>query len=215
MLHLGFERAPDDIRAYIEENFHLAASAPNAVADNPVTGTGIRVPEPEVSDVSGDGIPGRPPAPEHQFEIEEQDLEDTSRPRRPRPVPPPKSRKPSVVDSYLISRGFALERDSTYVAGNTRLVKPSDGSVWWEEIGLNQEVIRFLYFLSADIENESIEIDADVWHLIERMPETRVLVLRSADSVPILISGTELITRRDNGLLKIIASRYRIVLDPQ
>jgi hypothetical protein len=63
------------------------------------------------------------------------------------------------------------------------------------------------------LEREPLQIDAEVWGLIDKFQDTYALVLSDAQDDPIEITGAGLRTMRDGGQLTLYPATYRLVYD--
>ena len=207
-LAYSFERAPDDIRAYMEENFELAAEAPRPQLTVPDRSE-VTV-EPQTEIISPDSSPD-----DSQVDLWPPPSDPQPTPERdttPKPRKPPGPRRPSLMEDYLALSGFAEKGDGLFSAPDGRRMRPPAGnSKWWEVLGQDGFVRERLFPLNASINDHSVELDADVWALIEQNPGIQSLLLRDTGGKPIQLPGKEVMEMLNSGTISIVASRYRIV----
>ena len=71
---------------------------------------------------------------------------------------------------------------------------------------------RFGYLpVNRCLELEPLELDAEVWALLDRRPSLYAFILPRPDGAPVEVAGTLLRSMRENGDLTLYPARYRIV----
>jgi hypothetical protein len=63
------------------------------------------------------------------------------------------------------------------------------------------------------LESDPLQIDAEVWGLIDRFPETYALILADPQERPIELIGSRLHSMKENGAIKLYPASYRVVFD--
>jgi hypothetical protein len=61
------------------------------------------------------------------------------------------------------------------------------------------------------LEHEPLQLEADIWSLIEQQPESYALILSSVDGAPVEFAGTQLRRMRDEGKVTLYPASYRLV----
>jgi len=57
------------------------------------------------------------------------------------------------------------------------------------------------------------QLEADVWGLLDKFPDTYALILASPSGEATEVSGRQLRSLRDNGYLKVYPASYRIAVE--
>src|SRR5690625_7670898 len=78
---------------------------------------------------------------------------------------------------------------------------PAGNSKWWEVLGQDGFVRERLFPLNASINDHSVELDADVWALIEQNPGIQSLLLRDTGGKPIQLPGKEVMEMLNSGTI--------------
>jgi hypothetical protein len=60
---------------------------------------------------------------------------------------------------------------------------------------------------------EPLQLDADIWDLLDKFPDTYALILASPSGEATEVSGRQLRSLRDNGYLKVYPASYRIAVE--
>jgi hypothetical protein len=65
------------------------------------------------------------------------------------------------------------------------------------------------------LEREPLEIEADIWSLIDSFPDTYAVVLTDVEDNPVEIMGSQLLAMRQTGEIKLYPARWRLKKDPK
>lgn len=228
-----FGRSVEDVTEYFEENFKLAPRLSHAsteggeqAPENHATRTvkvGAEVdaaPSETGSDDSGDpevtveaeptGVDAEP-IDEPDAVKGELDGVDTGPPRDRHP---PKQAKPSIIERFARSQGFQKEGDDRYFhADGSWIGKAQDDRFPWERRAANGSLVRHYWPKDHCLEQEPLQLEADVWSLIEKFPDRYALILSTLQGDPIEVPGARLCAMRDDGDLTLYPATYRLVLD--
>lgn len=236
-LDYSFERAPEDVLAYMEQNFTLgpkeesaeagtgAASArPNSEAhgDDGASTTQSHEHTPTASDPSEPLLTGEEPASEESVapldddEPSEQnepavDESDSTHPRAPRPPA-----KPSIIERFALAHGFSPDGGDRYFREDGSWIGKVTGSPFpWERRSASGDLVR--HYLAKDhcLEIEPLELAADLWALIDGMPDDYALVLADASGAPTELLGTQLRELKSRERLKLYPAAYRLVMETE
>lgn len=250
-LAYSFERAPNDIRAYLEQNFTLAAEDFNVpIRLSIVPGAGIEQSvddsspsaESEVMEQGAKAVDepdqmGDSPGPQYcEAELPAQERPDESvqldqdqdasakevshtpidaadeKPLRKTT----KSFRPSLIERYAIAKGLRSLTTKEFVGHDGQWIRPSNGMRFpWATGMSNEENIRFLFPIEHCLEEDPLEIEAEVWALLEQKPEIYSLVLVDADGQPVEVPGTQLREFRRIGKIVLHPATYRVVLSSE
>lgn len=240
-IKLCFERHPDFVCNYVEENFELiplADLAPVVVAKanegtdlatnaNPKEPALNNAPdtsqndvddiweadegqaEQEIDTVSDDeGEGGDTETPGHDFADESPDDElITPHPRKP------KVHKPQLIERYAASKGFRKDGDHYYFNDDGGSIGKANGSLFpWELRNASGDVLKYLLPKEHCLDKEPLQLEAEIWGVLEKNPETYLLVLVNPDDEPVEVSGKLLTELRERGVLALHPSTYRLVI---
>ena len=216
-----YERRGDDIRAYFDENFrlvdavqdgspradeahHAGRSATQPVAD------GVDVQLTSSSGAYGElPIEGGQPGAEPEEEPEEPDL-DHEISARLRPRGP---RRPSLIERFSMARGFREIAPGFYEHPDGRTLGRLDGAAsWWEIASASGEVLRCFRPIDHCLEHAPLELDHEIWTLLQANPETYALILSSQAGEPVEFTGSRLNILIEAGALTLFPATYRLVI---
>jgi hypothetical protein len=232
-LNYCFGRSSDDVAEYLEENFHLGPRpAPSASEARPDV-TGSHVPsesEPATADTdtavhagaSGDGASDGPLAPESiDDEAEPAETPEPARgdvervdpvPAKDRPAPKPA--KASIMERFARSQGFQKDgEDRFFYADGSWIGKAHDSSFPWERRTARGELVRHYWPKDHCLELQPLQLEADIWGLIDKFPDRHSLILSTPQGDPVEVPGARLRAMRESGELTLYPATYRLVLD--
>jgi hypothetical protein len=234
-LNYCFERSSEEITEYFKENFKLIprdyvplsnnnfVSSPDEKA---ATDTGVALPQHPPEDVSTgdervakgkevDVLPGRQPegdggpskdGDENTGESEEMD--GTTR----KVYPHPKPTKPRIIERFAQGMGFRRDGDDRFFHEDGRwLAKTTGNSFPWEMRTAAGEVLRYFWPKEHCLEQEPLQLEADIWGLMDRFPEIYALVLSNPQGDPVEVKGAFLRAMRTDGKIILYPATYRLV----
>ena len=76
---------------------------------------------------------------------------------------------------------------------------------------MSGDLVRFYWPKDHCIEREPLQLEADVWWLIEKQPETYAFILSDIDGNPVEVTGDRLRTMNEAGEITLHPSTYRLV----
>jgi hypothetical protein len=235
-LHYSYERSPEDVRAYLEENFALLPDDREVVCDS---GEGA-VPHPEghrqldaiegqplmdaldseAADAPPAGAPGLiaslvvPPTEEvARPESREEPGTDAAgvtvrQQAKPRPV------GPSVIERLASAQSFRQDGDGRFLREDGSWIGRTRGDRFpWERRTASGDLVRYYWPVDHCLEREPLEVQADVWKLIEQRPDDYALVLSSVMGGAVELTGARLREMRERGEIALHPATYRIVYD--
>ena len=230
-LDYSFERAPEDIREYLEENFKLCPlnSIPEEFvvevhphdtdkaephhADNTdqVDQESEQTERPIAQPVASDGEGEVESASAAKTEDESRaDLDYEG--KTPQPRPKPKPAKPSLIERFAESQGYAKKNKDRYTHEDGGWIARANGDRFpWERRRADGILTRYLLPKNHCLEREPLRIEADVWELIDQHPETYALVLTNVEGIPVEIDGSRLRAMRKAGRITLFPATYRLV----
>jgi hypothetical protein len=231
-LAYAFERSPEDIKAYLEENFTLGpeqkagasvVEAPTPVA--PVDGDAVNEPsnapgeaakpvgEAAASDQSllEDDEPATPPGPEQpNQETADELLEPETFSRPHMPAKPP---RPSVIARFALALGYKADGEDRFYHSDGSWIGRANGARFpWEQRSAGGEVQRHYYPKDHCLQREPLQVEADVWGLLDQKPDGYSFILVNPEGEPVEMTGARLRALRDGGEITIHPATYRLVL---
>lgn len=237
-IKLCFDRSPKFVTEYVEANFKLTPreeidtgntdeklstdekSAPDTDAQSPQLTEGRTPPGATVGTFIGDEVftlSGEPEdedvAKEDIVKDEEDQIEtsdgDDKRPgdnHHREPV------KPTVIERFARSQGFNQDQQGRFLHTDGTWIGKTIGDRFpWEKRSASGDVICYYWPKDHCLERQSLELEADVWGLIDIRPETYALILINPEGDPIEVPGVELQKMLENGELTFHPATYRIV----
>ncbi|MGO9683598.1 MAG: sacsin N-terminal ATP-binding-like domain-containing protein [Beijerinckiaceae bacterium] len=225
-IKLCFERPPDFVAEYLEENFELAPEGTIlAVAkkrEAPIDGEEHQAPTDDSTPDRGatDDFPSvdeTSEAPEDGLTLKEIGEEDVPEPPSPslrlvkvRSTPP----KIPLMERFALGLGFRKDGEDRFSHANGSLItKIPEGSFPWEQRTRSGDLVRCYRAKDHCLEREPLQIESDVWTLIEKFPDRYALVLANPKGEPVELSGVRLRQLSDDGLIKLYPATYRIVFE--
>jgi hypothetical protein len=128
---------------------------------------------------------------------------------RPRIVIKP--RKASIIERFAMSQGFKKDGDDRFVHPDGSWICRTNGARFpWERRDHSGELERFYWHKDHCLEREPLQLEADVWALIDKHPDKYALVLANLDGDAIEVTGARLRTMCDEGEVKLYPATYRI-----
>jgi len=234
-LDYSFERSPEDVRAYLEENFTLApvghadhveeqmdgpasevVGVPNEKAPASESSAATTVTGDIVEATSGEG--GPPPEPNTvptDETYEEGEGEDggasTDRTRTPQ-----RAGKPSIMERFAAAHGFRKDGEGRFFHSDGSWIARTSGDCFpWVLRTAAGDVARYYWPKDHCLDSEPLVVETDVWGLIDGRPEVYALVLVDADGEAIEMTGIRLHALREQGRLKLYPAAYRLVVETE
>jgi hypothetical protein len=234
-IKLCFDRPLDFVTEYIEENFSLNPRE-EIEDEEPV------VSSPQESSTTNDesGAQGRSgetdnlgdddwePDQEDEFKETEvaaanddsdgpsgaSDENDDHADAIPTPGPKPKANRPSIMERFALGQGYEKDGESRFFDDHGNWIGKANGTLFpWEQRSASGEVIRHYWPKDHCLEREPLQLDAEIWGIVENQPETYALVLSNPEGNPVEISGRRLCEMREHGDLTLHPSTYRLVYE--
>lgn len=228
-LDYSFERAPDDVRAYLEENFALAPAdqcdqgdAPGTTADaasdreeptraaGSSTATTLSADPGEAGGAAG-GLPtdaaGEPAGDADDQEPDASEWTVSARsPRRPS--------RARIIERFAAAQGFDRDGDGRFVHPDGSWIAKTSGDRFpWEHRTAAGSLVRYYWPIGHCLDLEPLEIPADVWGLIEGSAGLYSLILVDFDKNPVEMTGDRLKELLRQERLRLFPAAYRLVLE--
>lgn len=235
-LAYAFERSPEDIQAYLEENFSLGPDRVEQLVvgeerhdqadehgqhadaeDRPLS------PSPELSkpdnietdDVMLDEAVEEPTtAPAHPDQPVDPNRELLPSDVLAKPRPAPRPARPSVIARFAYAKGYKADGDDRFFHSDGSWIGRANGSRFpWECRSSSGEVLCYYYPKEHCLELEPLQIEADVWGLLDQRPTDYSFILTTPDGEPVEMTGSRLCEMREGGEITIHPATYRLVYD--
>jgi hypothetical protein len=233
-LAYAFERSPADIKDYLEENFTLGPEQTTVVPVSevppeaaPVGGKAMDEPTQDPQDAAPDGAeaarvndqalaeheePASPPEPEAPPQEPDGGLLEPETVSRPRP--PQKPARPSVIARFALALGYKPDGEDRFYHSDGSWIGRANGARFpWERRSSGGEVQRLYYPKEHCLEREPLQIEADVWGLLDQKPDAYSFILVNPEGEPVEMTGARLRALRDGGQITIHPATYRLVYD--
>lgn len=126
-----------------------------------------------------------------------------------------KPRKQSIMEQFASSQGYKKEDDNNFIhPTGIRISKVNHGSIFpWEKLSAAGEVICRFWPKDHCLEHEPLQLEAELWGMIDKYPDTCSLILTNPEGKPTQLSGDALCSMRENGKITIHPATYRLVYE--
>lgn len=238
-LTYAFGRPPEDIRAYFRENFSLGPET--SAIETPIEATESqgrdatpedRVAEADDARTSDDGQEGnvvwRPG--EEPVDPEADEGEGAAAPQTDEPPTgageevvdhqqsgkPRASSKPGrlpIMARFAALHGYRPDDNGRLVAADGGWIGRVSGAIFpWERRTSTGDLDRQFYPKEHCLSEAPLQIEAEVWSLLDQKPDVYSLIVTDAEGGPLEISGARLRGLREKGRLSIHPASYRLVV---
>ena len=232
-LAYAFERSPEDIQAYLEENFSLGPER----AEAPTPGEQHHDYVDQHEKVGDAEDPPQPPRPDFpnaddintdEVLLDDADDEPRTRPEHParppepeiltpdtlaRPRPAPKPPRPSVIARFAHAKGYKADGNDRFFHSDGSWIGRANGSRFpWECRSSSGEVLCHYLPKEHCLEHEPLQVEADLWGLLDQKPDAYSFILVNPEGEPVEMTGARLRALRDAGEITIHPATYRLVL---
>jgi len=221
-LDFSFDRSPEEVREYLGTNFELTdpVAEPIGSEDEPEVPNGR--PEPLVEQ-EGPPVGFRPEGEggeEGESETDTGEVEGESPSQAPpRPEPsrvvraPSSPPKPDVLERFVQLYAFSADGAGRFVhRDGDQITRRSDSPFPWERRGLDGDLIRCYRPIDRCLEAEPIQLDSEVWALLDQNPDTYALLLTDAGGRPVEVTGADLRARLERQEITLYPASYRLVM---
>jgi hypothetical protein len=228
-LNYCFGRSVEDVTEYLEENFKLGtpSTVSTAVAGARDDAPGATSPLPstqesQAASIAAEADEGRAFG-ETESTVEEvepsdddvreiSDDQDKSGKPPPKDRPPPKPARLNVMERFARTQGFQKDGEDRFFHADGGWIAKVDGERFpWERRTANGDLVRRYWSKDHCLEQEPLQLEADIWALVDKFPEIYALVLSDSRGKPVEMSGARLRAMRDGGELTLFPASYRLV----
>jgi hypothetical protein len=231
-MDFSFERPREQVQEYLEANFQLAEFVPEhseageRFMDGEPVGLEREAGTSAQDDGPSDGQPTADEQEEGQDPGERPELEGERPPdsgskptgpaAAPRPRPPSlpaKLLKPELMERFALQSDFHGDGDDRFVHDSGEWIGRVRGSTFpWERRGMRGDLLRCYFPREQCLDAEPLELESDVWGLLDGNPDTHALVLIDLHGKPMELTGADLRARLDKQEIKLYPARYRLVM---
>lgn len=211
-LDFSFERSATQVREYLEENFDLAPAEARTEPAVALGGSETEIAE----EVNAAPEQGAADAGEAEPLLDDSGENESA----PQPVDSnepqardPKPAKPSILERFARARGFQRAGDNRFRHADGSWIARSDGRFPWEKRSAGGDLLRLYWPKDHCLERDPLEIEADIWALLDQKPELYALILADRSGAPIEVPGARLRAMRDAEQLTLYPAAYRLVVD--
>jgi len=213
-LNYCYGRSPWDVTEYIEENFELVKK--EDVEEYVVPGR-----DASVSSSSAQAHPVEQTTASEMEEWEEEWKNEESCEDTPEEDGKPKKRrsskqtKPSIIERFARRMGYKKDgENSFYHPDGSRIKKVNVNNFQWERYSASGELVRSYWPKDHCLQMEPLQLDAEVWGLVDRFPQSHAFILSDPEGEPVELTGESLRTMREEGEITLYPATYRIVYEP-
>ena len=131
-----------------------------------------------------------------------------------RPRPQAKPPRPSVIARFALAQGYKGDGDDRFFHPDGSWIGRVSGARFpWERRSAGGEVLRHYFPKEHCLEREPLQIEADIWGLLDQKPDNYSFILVNTEGDPVEITGTRLRALREGGKMTIHPATYRLVYD--
>jgi hypothetical protein len=114
---------------------------------------------------------------------------------------------------FALAQGYKADGDDRFFHSDGSWIGRSNGARFpWERRSASGEVLRHYYPKEHCLEREPLQIEADVWGLLDQKPDVYSFILVKPEGEPVEMTGARLRALRDDGEITIHPATYRLVL---
>jgi hypothetical protein len=224
-LDYSFERSADEVHAYLEENFKLVTLASDSVDPPTAEADAISSDQPSFAQDS----PAKEPL--ESWDHPDAQIKEVPENESPKPVEPqtelpdhasnkdrkpPRPARPSLMERFAGAEGFRKDSEGRFFHPDGSWIAKTSGMRFpWERRTKSGEIARYYWPDDRCLENATLELDADVWALIRKFPETYALILTDARDEPVEVTGILLMDWLESGKLKLYPASYRLAMESE
>lgn len=228
-LAYAFERSPSDIKDYLEENFMLGPEQTMAAPMLEVLPTATPINDnagnEPVEEQRGAAADRGEATPVNDLELSKEEPAHEPPPQEPeggllepatvgRPRAPAKSQRPSVIARFALALGYEADGEDRFYHSDGSWIGRTNGARFpWERCTASGEVQRRYYPKEHCLERDPLQIEADVWGLLDQKPDVYSFILVNPAGEPVELTGARLRAMRDGGKITIHPATYRLVYD--
>ncbi|MBN1363341.1 MAG: hypothetical protein JW976_00915 [Syntrophaceae bacterium] len=218
-LNYCFERKPEDIKEYFEENFKLVSPDDVKITgkektEKPESNKEDTKP-PESNDKEVPTIEGLTKEDERNKETVDEDNEDnvlTNENDKEQKVHHPSKPQPRLIEIYAKKMGFQRDGENRFFHEDGRCIEKTFDKLFpWEMRNSKGEIIRYYWVENHCLEKEPLQIKFEIWTAMEGAPFICALILVNESGEPVEKLGAQLKEMRNRQEIEICPATYRLV----
>lgn len=210
---LCYERSPDFVMEYLEDNFKLA---PHIDEDEPGRPDAREIQPDTIEGQSGAVSPSRDGQLLEVVQPEETASQNNDANGGYKPSMPSKSRTtrfvhPSLIERFARVQGFIASGTGKFKHEDGRSLERTPGNAFpWGLRSAQGTIVQYYLPKEHCIQKEPLQLDVTIWELCMQHPTSYSLVLTDADGAPDLWPGSKLAKMREQGRLVLYSAAYRL-----
>src|SRR5207249_4385632 len=107
--------------------------------------------------------------------------------------PSAKPQKPDLIERFAARHGFVRESEVRFFHENGAWIGRTNGMRFpWERRTANGDLVAYYWPQDRCLDHEALELEADVWALLQEAPATYALLLADADGGAMELFGRKL-----------------------
>ena len=229
-----FDRSPEYVTDYLEETFNLTpqqrvteavlqpidsnfANAEEIVGQTDIQGSASNLPDGKTVNVEPFDL-----SPPPQIEVDADRESGESEPGETEPVYGEAKAnrnhhvaKPSIMERLALKNGYRKDSEDRFFHPDGSWISKPSGSRFWERHTADGRLSQYYWPREHCLEREPLEIEADIWSLIDSFPDTYAVVLTDVQENPVEIMGARLLAMRQTGEIKLYPARWRLKREPK
>ena len=210
---LCYERPPEFINEYLEDNFNLAPPQEKDYLDAPANSE--KNPDIDEADVLDEQAPDDRDTNYDEPEVDPPTADDDNSEDdtpTPRPARPARTPQPTIIERFARTQGFFMNgSEKFYHEDGSSLERTHGGNVFpWELKSATGNTERFYWPREHCIQKEPLQLEAEIWELCQRSPDLYSLVLTTVNGVPTEVDGNQLVKMQEQHALVLYPAAYRL-----
>ncbi len=130
------------------------------------------------------------------------------------PVHETRTRKTPLIERYAVSLGYKPDGENRFYNSDGSWISKSDGNIFpWARHSVGGDVLQYLKPKDHCLIKAPLELEAEVWEIIQNRPETYTLILSDIDGEPAAMSGQDLLSMREKAEITLYPATYRLVYE--
>ena len=118
------------------------------------------------------------------------------------------------MERFALSQGFHKDHENRFYDDQGNWIARANGGLFpWELRSAGGEITRHYWPKDHCLEREPLQLEAEIWSIVEKSPESYVLVLANLEGAPVEITGDQLREMQESGELTLHPSTYRLVFE--
>ena len=125
-----------------------------------------------------------------------------------------KATQQSLIERFAKALGFSANGNGKFYHTDGHWLERTQGNVFpWELRSPNGDLVQYYWHREHCIQQEPLQLQADIWGLCERFPDRYSLILTDPDRVPVAVSGSQLVRMREREELVLYPATYRLAYE--